>query len=364
MVSMNRLGRSLAGAVVGCVLPLQVAVAAPPPVSLGAFPSHAAVGLVLGAASTARTSAPGPRAAAGGVTAAAAPTPQARAAAQALFDEGRELMEQGRAEDACPRFEESARLEPGLGTRFHLANCYEVLGKLASAHTLFLDVAAEAAVRNQPERERVARERAQAVEPRLARLTIEVPFSPSPALRVERDGVPVGTAQWGLPVPVDPGVHRVIASAPGREPWTADIDVPSEGGVTRVNVPPLAEHRHAFFAPMSRKIGLAALGVGAGTIALGTVFVAQAISKKNASNRAGCSDRNCDSPAGLSLRQEALRAGDRATWAMGVGLVGIGAAAALFWVLPTSEEDGTDTDVEISPVADLRSASVRLNGRF
>ena len=273
-------------------------------------------------------------------------------------------MDQGRPEDACPRFEESARLEPGLGTRFHLASCYAAIGRLASAHTLFLEVAADAATRNQRERERVARERAQAVEPRLARLTIEVPFASSPALRVERDGVPVGAAQWGLPVPVDPGVHHVSASAPGREPWAADIDVPREGGVTRVNVPPLAEHRQSFFAPTSRKIGLAALGVGAGTIALGGVFVAQAISKKNASDRAGCSERSCDSPSGLSLRQEALRAGDRATWAMGLGLVGVGAAAALFWVLPAAEDDGVDTDVQLSPVADLRSASLRLNGRF
>jgi len=272
-------------------------------------------------------------------------------------------MEQGRAADACPRFEESERLEPGLGTRFHLATCYEQLGKLASAHALFLDVAAEAAQRKQAEREKVARERARAVEPRLSRLTIEVPFASSPALRVERDGALVGSAQWGLPVPVDPGVHRVNASAPGREPWAAEVSVPSDAGVTRVNVPPLAEHNQPFFEPLSRKIGLAALGLGAGTIALGGVFTAQAISKKNASNREGCSDQSCTNPAGLSLRREALAAGDRATWAMGLGLVGIGAAAALFWVWPTSEDD-EKTQVELSPVADLRSASLRLNGRF
>ena len=271
-------------------------------------------------------------------------------------------MDQGRASDACPRFEESLRLEPGLGTRFHLANCYESLGKLASAHALFLEVAAEAAQRKQADREKVARERALAVEPRLARLTIEVPFASSPALRIERDGALVGAAQLGLPVPVDPGVHRVNASAPGREPWSAEVSVPSEAGVTRVNVPPLAEHTRPFFEPLSRKIGLAALGVGAGTIALGGVFAAQAISKKNASNREGCSDGICDSEASLSLRREALAAGDRATWAMSLGLVGIGAAAALFWVWPT--DDGEQTEVELSPVADLRSASLRLNGRF
>lgn len=273
-------------------------------------------------------------------------------------------MEQGRAADACPRFEESERLEPGLGTRFHLANCYEKLGKLASAHSLYLDVAAEAAQRKQADREKVARERARAVEPRLSRLTIEVPFASSPALRVERDGTPIGSAQWGLPVPVDPGVHRVNASAPGREPWAAEVSIPSDAGVTRVNVPPLAERNQPFFDPLSRKLGLAALGLGAGTIALGGVFAAQAISKKNASNREGCDEQRCTSQAGLSLRHEALAAGDRATWAMGLGLVGIGAAAALFWVWPTGEDDGEQPEVELSPVADLRSASLRLNGRF
>jgi hypothetical protein len=294
---------------------------------------------------------------------AAEPSPADRAAAQALYEEGRALMEQGRAADACPRFEESERLEPGLGTRFHLATCYEALGKLASAHALFLDVAAEAAQRKQAEREKVARERARAVEPLLSRLTIEVPFASSPALQVERDGKVVGSAQWGLPVPVDPGVHRVSASAPGREPWAAEVSVPSEGGVTRINVPPLPEHSQPFFAPLSRKVGLAALGVGAGTLALGGVFAAQAISKKNASDREGCGEQVCTSPAGLSLRREALAAGDRATWAMGLGLVSVGAAAALFWVWPTSD-DGEPTNVELSPVADLRSASLRLSGRF
>jgi hypothetical protein len=291
------------------------------------------------------------------------PSPADRAAAQALFDEGRELMEQGRPADACPRFEESARLEPGLGTRFHLATCYEALGKLASAHTLFLEVAAEAGARNQPARQKVARERAEAVEPRLSRLTIEVPFSPSPALRIERDGTAVGNAQWGLPIPVDPGAHHIAASAPGYEPWSAEVDVPEEPGVTRVNVPPLAERPQAFFAPLSRKLGLVALGVGAGALALGGVFTAQAVSKKNASDRAGCTDRDCP-PNGLTLRNEALQAGDRATWAAGFGLLGLGAAATLFWVVPPSGDGEDEGDVQLSPVANLNGASLRLDGRF
>lgn len=350
----SRLARPLACAAAACLV-------ASAQVSAAAAPTARAVN------ARGLTSAPGSAAAANAAQRApqsAAPSPADRAAAQALFDEGRELMERGKPRDACPLFEESERLEPGLGTRFHLASCYQALGKLASAHALFLEVAAEAAQRKQAEREKVAREHARALEPRLSRLSIEVPFASSPALRIERDGAVVGPAQWGLPVPVDPGVHRVNASAPGREPWAAEVRVPSDARVTRVNVPPLAEHARPFFEPLSRKMGLVALGVGAGTLALGGVFAAQAISKKNASDREGCSDEICQSPAGLSLRREALAAGDRATWAMGLGLVGVGAAAALFWVWPTSEDDAEQTDVELAPVADLRSASLRLQGRF
>lgn len=338
----GRLARPLACAVAACVLgSAQVSLAQAPRVASG---------------SAAATASPaGPRS--------APPTPADRAAAQALYEEGRELMEQGRAADACPRFEESERLEPGLGTRFHLATCYEQLGKFASAHALFLDVAAEAAQRKQAEREQVARERALALEPRLSRLTVEVPFASSPALRIERDGAVVGPAQWGLPVPVDPGTHVIRASAPGRAPWSAEVIVPPEAGIARVNVPPLAEQSQPFFDPLPRKVGLVALGLGAGTLALGGVFAAQAVSKNNASDREGCNEQRCNSEASLSLRREALAAGDRATWAMGLGLVGVGAAAALFWVWPTGE-DGTESDIEVSPVADLESASLRLNGRF
>ena len=301
-----------------------------------------------------------PAAAAGPSQPGQAPPTRDRVAAQALFDEGRELMQSGRPSEACPRFEESDRLEPGLGTRFHLAACYEATGKLASAHTLFLEVAAEAKQRGQEERERVARQKAEALEPRLSRLTVDVPFASSPELRIERDGTPIGTAQWGLAVPVDPGRHRVSASAPGRTPWSTEVVVAADGAFARVEVPPLVDTSQSFFAPTTRKIGLAALGVGVGTIALGSVFTVQALSKKDASDRAGCSDDTCSTPEGVALRRQAIAAGNRATWAMSIGAVGLGAAAALFWLVPTGEEGS----LEVTPAADPQGASLYVNGTF
>ena len=301
-----------------------------------------------------------PAAAAGPASRGETQQSQDRVAAQALFDEGRELMQSGRPAEACPRFEESDRLEPGLGTRFHLATCYEALGKLASAHALFLEVAAEAKQRGQDERERLARQKVEAIEPRLSRLTVDVPFASSPELRIERDGTPIGTAQWGLAIPVDPGHHRVSASAPGRASWSTEVVVPADGAFARVEVPPLVDTHESFFAPTTRKIGLAALGVGVGTIALGSVFTVQALSKKDASNRAGCTEDTCSTEEGLALRNQAISAGNRATWAMSIGVVGLGAAAALFWLVPTGEEN----ELEVIPAADREGASLYVNGTF
>ena len=66
------------------------------------------------------------------------------AAARALFSEGRKLSAAGKYSEACPKFEESLRLDRGIGTKFNLADCWAHSNRTASAWGLFLDVAAEA----------------------------------------------------------------------------------------------------------------------------------------------------------------------------------------------------------------------------
>jgi hypothetical protein len=161
------------------------------------------------------------------------------AAARALFAEGRKLVDEGNYVEACPKFEESLRLDPGTGTSFNLADCFERVGRTASAWARFLDVAAASKADGQVDRERVARMRAERLEPLLARLVIEVK-SPIQGLVVERDGVLVGEASWGVPVPVDPGERRLRATAPGMKPWSGTAAVP-EGPTTIVAAIPTLE---------------------------------------------------------------------------------------------------------------------------
>jgi hypothetical protein len=164
------------------------------------------------------------------------------AAAQALFDEAKQLMAQGQYAQACPKLQESQRLDPGIGTQFHLADCLQHLGRNASAWALFREVESQAHATGQASRERVAHDRASALEPFLSKLVVS-PRSAgeNPRIEVHRDGVTIGRGEWDVPVPVDPGPHVITLIAPNKQPWETRVDVLADGRMVRVDLPSLAE---------------------------------------------------------------------------------------------------------------------------
>ena len=82
----------------------------------------------------------------------AQPSPEARAAASALFDDGRRLMSENKFAEACPKLEESQRIDPGAGTLYQLSVCFESIGRIASAWIGFRDVAVQSANAGQADR--------------------------------------------------------------------------------------------------------------------------------------------------------------------------------------------------------------------
>jgi serine/threonine-protein kinase len=161
------------------------------------------------------------------------------AGAQALFDAAKKLIAKGQYQAACPKLEESYRIDPGIGTLLNLADCWEHLGRTASAWARFREAAGTARRSGQKDREKFANTRANALEPKLSYLVVEVKAGAT--THVMKDGASIGVAQWGTRLPVDPGPHSVEAKAPAKRPWQQTIEVPADGKTISVTVPLLED---------------------------------------------------------------------------------------------------------------------------
>lgn len=274
--------------------------------------------------------------------------PGGASAVQALYDEAVASMERKEFDVACPKLEVLVRRVPeGVGAKLTLAQCYEEAGRLATAwatYELAADAAAEA---KQSERRLKARARADALKPKLARLTIAIaePTRDLPGLTIERDGVPIDPLKWGIPLPIDQGSHVIAATAPGKKRWEKTVDIAANGANESMTVDDLrdAPADAPVAAPEpprdwgnTRKI--AGIGVGAlGVIGLGAaaVFGVVALAKNDESNDGHCNPSNHCNGRGLALRSEAATAATLSTALFIAGGVVFAGGVTLF-LLPSS----------------------------
>lgn len=264
-----------------------------------------------------------------------------KAGAVALFREAGALVDAGQASRACPKYEESLRLYDSVNTRYFLADCYERIGKMASAWAHFLEVAARVHASGDRVKEAKARERAAAVQPKVSRLSVVVEAASTPGLEVKRDGTPVGPGQWGVPMPVDAGIHVIQASAPGKRAWTAQVEV-KPGGVTSTLVVRALEDD-----PASRDAGgagdgrrtIALVTAGAGVVAVGVgAALGFAAKSRFDESRPFCNGDRCDR-RGMDIRSSAVARANVATAVFGVGLAAI-AGGGVLWLTARSSTQG------------------------
>ena len=345
------------------------------------------------------------------------------AAAQALFDQARQLIQQGKVREACPKLLESNRLDPGIGTQFYLADCYERSGKLASAWATFLDVASIAHASNQLDREKAAAKRAAQLEPRLPKLIVTVPESslvpfmevrrtPVDAAAEEKHGLAagsaeglrilIGAAQWGTPVPVDPGEYVMMISAPGRTPQQKVITL-EEGKSSNFQVPALQEENQAAKPPVAAAVVaqpsppqpapkpepepepeprketppttgshvavLPLILAGAGVVGLGvgTVFALKAKSSNEDSKQdCGTPNINVCGPQGLASRNDALHQGNVATVSFIAGGAFLASAVIVWRVEAGSKKSGAAQRPTLQARATVApgNAALYLQGNF
>lgn len=290
-------------------------------------------------------------------------------AARALFDEGRRLMSMGRVAEGCSKLEESQRLRSGIGTQFNLAECYEKLGRIASAWSLYLRVAGDTKALGQVERERVARARAEALEPKVAHLVLQVP-SAVPGLELLLDGSLMPSATWGVATAIDPGEHRVVARAPGFREWQGSARVPDRGERLELTVPALVP---STATPAARTPAAAPAGpvadssggmavttpyvigaAGVGAVVVSGLFGLRFLNK-NGEAKDICRPDPDACPGGQierhsSLLGEARGARTAGFVSLALGLVGVGVSAVWLWQSSDDERgEAASLKAELGP---------------
>ncbi len=294
------------------------------------------------------------------------------AAARELFERGATALQAGRLDEACPALAESLRLDRRVGTLFTLAECEVAWGKLASARAHYQQFLSEvegvkgAAPKKQKERVRLAREALSTVEQSVPWLTLTLPKDAPAHARVELDGIVLGAAALGSPIPIDPGRHRVTmkvddavrsyeleVAAGERKTLTLELPAPpSAPAPTPAAASPPKPEARALPAPAERRPSRGAraaashapwtwvaLGVGAVGLGVGSYAGIKALGEKSTVDDL-CSDHVCRS-GGANAAERGQRYALVSTVAFGVGAAALATSAVLFLTDPPRERAST-----------------------
>lgn len=132
-----------------------------------------------------------------------------RGKADKLFKQGKKLMADKRYADACQAFEQSFKLDPGIGAQLNIGHCYEEWGKLALAYRSY-SRAEQMAKDAHDARVAKIHERIENLDSLVPRLTLNAPDGAVTSdLTITLDGKPFDVASLGKPELVDPGPHQI-----------------------------------------------------------------------------------------------------------------------------------------------------------
>jgi hypothetical protein len=266
--------------------------------------------------------------------------------ADKLFQEGRELLDQGKRADACAKFDLSFRKDPrAVGTILNLGLCAEEAGQVATAVRYYGEARARAHDQGLTEHEQAADGKIALLAPRVPHLAIVLPAGTPPATRVIVDQVVLAPDQLA-DIPVDPGERAIVVSAPDKLPFETKVTV-AEGAHPRVVIPALQGARTVVVRPSTKRLwgkilvgsGVALVGGGIGLGLYGRSLYDRQFPNNDPSQPDAedtnhhcftvASVRHCD-PAGASKLKTARRVSAAGT-AVGIAGIVVSAAGAYLW---------------------------------
>jgi hypothetical protein len=296
--------------------------------------------------------------------AAAAP---AKTRAEVLFKEGRAMLDAKKYDEACPKLEESQKLEPGAGTLLAVALCHEGQGKTATAWAEIDEAAKLGRKVGRMDLASAADKRARIMEPNLSKLIIRLPKDGAKELsdlQVRVDGAPIPSEDYGTPFAIDTGEHRVDVLGKGKATKTHVLRV-SGAGTTEIVIeklddapasapapeaasttttrsapvkimpltePPPADAEHPQSRGGAQRVFGVVLGVaGLGGLGAGGYFLGRAISQNS---QARC---NGPCPEGATAAREASKQSTtNAIIAFSSGTVALAAGTIVYLTAPSS----------------------------
>jgi tetratricopeptide (TPR) repeat protein len=294
-----------------------------------------------------------------------------------LFDEGRQLLDQGKAAEACEKFDRAIQIDPtAAGTMLNLGLCNEKLEKYATALYWFrkAQTAAAEARPRLPQHEQVAKEHTANLAEKVA--TIAIAFSSAsgeaPAgAKIKIDQREVSADNYNR-AEVDPGHHVLDAGARGMKNVHQEFDVQGKGGQTLTVAFVAGENAVVIDRGKTRRHAAIYTAIGGGLLwaASGVVgLVAKSNYDKdkvaaNAGMMGGGSD--CENitdpmtPLGRACAARHLAS----TWGTGLfiaGSVAVAAGAVIYFTAPQPEKL---QQTVFTPTIDRNGFGVAVSGRF
>ena len=147
-----------------------------------------------------------------------------RRAARDLYQAGSEAQKAGKFAEALDAFQRSFSVFEAPTTALRVAQCQAALGHLVEAEEDYRALGSAKIPEGSPEAftqaQQAARVEMAQVTPRIPSVKIVTTPLPSqaPGLTVTIDGQPMNVALVGASRPVNPGSHKIVASAPGFVP--------------------------------------------------------------------------------------------------------------------------------------------------
>jgi len=299
------------------------------------------------------------------------------ATAEALFRDGRRLLDEGRYDEACVKLAESQAQDPASGTLINLALCYEKQGKLATAWAHYRSAAVLARKDGRADRVTTAERKTAELEGRVPHLILRVAH-PRPGMEARWSDVRIGAGAFDTPIPLDPGTYVVTVSAPGFKDFSEtlsiaetesrtlvvpDLEASDAGSVAPAIPPPIAPPppqaapaRATDEENDSRLLGFVVGGVGLVGLGLGTYFGLSSLDAYSEAERACPTHHGCDGSV-RSTRDEATTQAWISNVSLAVGIVATGAGA---WLLfGSADKPSESVSVRVSPTAGGAEVRVR-----